>query len=70
MWQNLLKERFGMMLHHESREFQVDELTIAKGGLKMKETESGDPIAALDDIGEGNRLTVYDYQLNLGVRHA
>jgi len=31
---------------------------------------SGDPIAALDDIGEGNRLTVYDYQLNLGVRHA
>jgi uncharacterized protein (TIGR03435 family) len=39
MWQNLLKERFGMMLHHESREFQVDELTIAKGGLKMKATE-------------------------------
>ena len=25
MWQNLLKERFGMLLHHESREFQVDE---------------------------------------------
>jgi uncharacterized protein (TIGR03435 family) len=40
LWRNLLKDRFGMMLHHESREFQVDELTIAKGGLKMKPTES------------------------------
>ena len=40
MWQNLLKDRFGLMLHHESREFQVDELTIAKRGLKMKPTES------------------------------
>jgi uncharacterized protein (TIGR03435 family) len=40
MWQNLLRDRFGMMLHNESREFQVDELTIAKGGLKMKPTES------------------------------
>jgi uncharacterized protein (TIGR03435 family) len=39
MWQNLLKERFGMVVHHESREFQVEELTVAKGGLKMKPTE-------------------------------
>jgi uncharacterized protein (TIGR03435 family) len=38
MWQNLLKERFGMVLHHESKDFQVDELTIAKGGSKLKET--------------------------------
>ena len=38
MWQNLLKERFGLVLHHESKEFQVDELTAAKGGLKLKET--------------------------------
>jgi len=38
MWQNLLKERFGMVVHHESKEFPVDELTVAKGGLKMKET--------------------------------
>ena len=41
MWQNLLKDRFGMALHHESKEFQVDELTIDKGGSKLKET--GDP---------------------------
>jgi uncharacterized protein (TIGR03435 family) len=39
MWQNLLKERFGMVVHHESKEFPVDELTVAKGGSKLKETE-------------------------------
>jgi len=39
MWQNLLKERFGMVLHHESKEFQVSELVVAKGGAKLKETE-------------------------------
>ncbi len=38
MWQNLLKERFGMVVHHESKEFQVDELVVAKGGPKLKET--------------------------------
>jgi uncharacterized protein (TIGR03435 family) len=38
MWQNLLKERFGMVLHHESKEFQVSELVVAKGGSKIKET--------------------------------
>jgi len=39
MWQNLLKERFGMVVHHESKEFPVDELTIAKGGSRLKETD-------------------------------
>jgi uncharacterized protein (TIGR03435 family) len=38
MWQNLLKERFGIVVHHESKEFQVDELVVAKGGVKLKET--------------------------------
>ena len=28
MWQNLLKERFGMVLHHESRIFRSDEMTL------------------------------------------
>ncbi len=41
MWQNLLKERFGTVLHHESKDFQVDELTVAKGGLKLKESDLG-----------------------------
>jgi len=38
MWQNLLRERFGVVVHHESKEFQVDELVVAKGGPKLKET--------------------------------
>ncbi len=47
MWQNLLAERFHLALHHESKEFQVEELVIAKGGSKLKET-SVDPAAQLD----------------------
>lgn len=36
MWQNLLAERFGVMLHHESKEFQVEELVVAKGGVQAE----------------------------------
>ena len=35
---NLLKERFHLKLHHEMREANGYDLTIAKGGLKVKET--------------------------------
>jgi uncharacterized protein (TIGR03435 family) len=38
MWQNLLAERFGLVLHHDPREFKVDELVVAKGGAKLKES--------------------------------
>jgi uncharacterized protein (TIGR03435 family) len=38
MWQNLLAERFGVKLHHEPKEFQVEELVIARDGPKLKET--------------------------------
>jgi len=37
MWQNLLTERFGVALHHEYTEFQVEELVVAKSGPKLKE---------------------------------
>ncbi len=46
MWQNLLIERFRLVLHHESKEFQVEELVIAKGGSKLKET-AWDPATPL-----------------------
>ena len=46
MWRNLLTERFGVTLHHESKEFQVEELVVAKGGSKLKETAE-DPTAPL-----------------------
>jgi uncharacterized protein (TIGR03435 family) len=39
MWQNLLRDRLGVAVHHASKEFQVYELTVAKGGPKMKETD-------------------------------
>lgn len=39
MWQNLLKERFGVAIHKDSKEFQIDELVAAKGGPKLKETD-------------------------------
>lgn len=39
MWQNLLRERFGVVLHHESRPFQVDLMTVASSGSKLKPTE-------------------------------
>lgn len=38
MWQNLLADRFGLTLHHQSKIFQVEEMQIAKGGSKLKET--------------------------------
>jgi uncharacterized protein (TIGR03435 family) len=54
MWRNLLKERFGMIVHHESKEFPVDELVLAKGGPKFKEaTDNGLP----ETNGPGLRVT-------------
>jgi len=41
MWQSLLAERFGVALHHESKDFQVEELVIGKGGHKLKESAEG-----------------------------
>jgi uncharacterized protein (TIGR03435 family) len=40
MWQNLLEDRFGVVVHHESRVFQeAEEMTLAKGASKLKETD-------------------------------
>ncbi len=44
MLQNLLAERFKLKFHREKKELQGFELTVAKGGLKMKEADgSGGP---------------------------
>ena len=44
MYQHLLEERFKLALHHIKKDFPVYELTIAKGGSKLKEnTESLEP---------------------------
>jgi uncharacterized protein (TIGR03435 family) len=47
MMLNLLKERLGLTYHRETKEFTVYELTIAKGGPKLKPAEpaNGEPPA-------------------------
>jgi uncharacterized protein (TIGR03435 family) len=42
MYQHLLEERFKLALHHITKDYPVYELTIGKGGTKLKEnTDSG-----------------------------
>jgi len=41
MLQRILEDRFKLKVHRETREVPVYELTVAKGGLKIKHTEPG-----------------------------
>jgi uncharacterized protein (TIGR03435 family) len=43
MEQNLLTERFRLMLHHEQKEMPIYELTVAKSGPKLKEAVDRPP---------------------------
>ena len=43
MIQNLLAERFQLVVHHETREIAVYALTIGKSGLKLREVKDGKP---------------------------
>jgi len=45
MIQTLLVDRFGLKLHREMRDFPVYALTVAKTGLKMKESAPDPPAA-------------------------
>jgi len=57
MWRNLLGERFGMVVHQEAREFQVEELVVAKGGSKLKDTAddpNGPTPAGPPEMKDGN----------------
>lgn len=47
MYRNLLLDRFRMAVHFERRDFMAYEMTVAKGGLKMKEF-AADPNAPPD----------------------
>jgi uncharacterized protein (TIGR03435 family) len=46
MLQALLADRFQMKVHRESKEFPVYALTVAKGGLKIREVPPGPDAAA------------------------
>ncbi|HEY4362083.1 MAG TPA: TIGR03435 family protein [Bryobacteraceae bacterium] len=45
MIRSLLEDRFGLKLHRETRDFPVYALTVAKTGLKMKESVPDPPAA-------------------------
>jgi len=65
MLQNLLAERIGLVLHHETRLGPVYEMVVAKGGLKMKPAElaPGDAVA-------GGSLAEPDIRLPAGISTA
>lgn len=46
MLQNLLAERFHMVVHHETRNYNGYDLLVAKGGPKMKTSTEEDSVAA------------------------
>jgi uncharacterized protein (TIGR03435 family) len=58
MMLNLLKERLGMTFHRETKEFTVYELTVAKGGPKLKQAEpaNGEPTPRPQPSGPGRGL--------------
>jgi uncharacterized protein (TIGR03435 family) len=51
MLQNLLADRFGMKVHHESKEMQAFALVAAKGGVKLR--PSAEPPANADPAASG-----------------
>ncbi len=64
MLRSLLADRFKLTLHREPREYSIYELTVAKGGEKLKPTSAapGDPPALIS--------TVYPDHLLLPARNA
>jgi uncharacterized protein (TIGR03435 family) len=55
MLQTLLAERFGLKIHHESKEQPVYALVVAKGGPKMKES-APDTSPAADTAKPGEKV--------------
>jgi uncharacterized protein (TIGR03435 family) len=58
MFRNLLAERFKVVLHHENRALPAYSLTVAKGGLKIKESAQAPSVPAADDAQAGGRLPI------------
>jgi uncharacterized protein (TIGR03435 family) len=76
MWQNLLIERFQMKAHLVKRDFSVYQLSVAKGGSKLRKAgegtakeEPGFPVPAADQkwrmsvVGRNTRMTFRNYSM-------
>jgi len=48
MWRSLLADRFGVVLHHASKEFAAKDLVVVKGGTKMVRSAQDPGIPALE----------------------
>jgi uncharacterized protein (TIGR03435 family) len=42
MWQDLLKNRLGVAIHHETRMLQGEAMTLSRGAAKLKKTDLSD----------------------------
>jgi uncharacterized protein (TIGR03435 family) len=60
MWQNMLADRFKLMVHRETRELQSYSLMLAKGGPKFKAASSAAP-SDQQRSGEDLRLDQLGY---------
>jgi uncharacterized protein (TIGR03435 family) len=63
MLQNLLAERFKMMVHREAKELPMYSLVVAKNGPKLKESAI---VAAPKDVGEPAQLPPPPMQPKIG----
>jgi uncharacterized protein (TIGR03435 family) len=60
MVQRLLKERFGLTFHHETREMPAYVLTVAKSGPKLTPPASPGPLPTIGFRPAANGLTLLD----------
>ena len=56
MWRNLLADRFGMVARVEKKEFDGQELILAKGGPKFQESKLSDAVQPQTPVFENGRL--------------
>jgi uncharacterized protein (TIGR03435 family) len=66
MVQSLLEDRFKFTSHQETRELPLYNLTVAKGGAKVKLSEDQTPPAAVVAAGNGARSAAAPGDIRLG----